>query len=194
MGRIELEVSENGEDFTTVYQETGWVSNGDDAGVKTIKFDAVNAKYVRLGNLFNSLTPYNMTLWEFEIYNMPPAENLAEKKPADADCEANPDSKFHITDGKLANMWQTANDHDSHWATVDLGDAVDLDNIIISWDGGAYPKNLKISLMMEMIMIQVIIKVILAELVMTKQVEEITKVKQVVIIQEMIMMKEISMI
>lgn len=141
-----LEVSENGEDFTTVYQETGWVSNGDDAGVKTIKFDAVNAKYVRLGNLFNSLTPYNMTLWEFEIYNMPPAENLAEKKPADADCEANPDSKFHITDGKLANMWQTANDHDSHWATVDLGDAVDLDNIIISWDGGAYPKNLKISL------------------------------------------------
>ena len=138
--------SENGEDFTTVYQETGWVSNGDDAGVKTIKFDAVNAKYVRLGNLFNSLTSWNMTLYEFEIYNMPPAENLAEKKPADADCEANPDSKFHITDGKLANMWQTANDHDSHWATVDLGDAVDLDNIIISWDGGAYPKNLKISL------------------------------------------------
>ena len=141
-----LEVSEDGQTFTEVFKETGWVSNGEDAGVKTITFDAVNARYVRLNNLFNSLTPYNMTLWEFEIYNMPPAENLAEKKPADADCEANPDSKFHITDGKLANMWQSDMDHDSHWATVDLGDATTLDNIIISWDGGAYPKNLTISL------------------------------------------------
>ena len=141
-----LEVSEDGQTFTEVFKETGWVSNGEDAGVKTITFDAVNARYVRLNNLFNSLTPYNMTLWEFEIYNMPPAENLAEKKPADADCEANSDSKFHITDGKLANMWQSAKDHDSHWATVDLGDATTLDNIIISWDGGAYPKNLTISL------------------------------------------------
>ena len=141
-----MEVSEDGQTFTEVFKETGWVSNGEDAGVKTITFDAVNARYVRLNNLFNSLTPYNMTLWEFEIYNMPPAKNLAEKKPADADCEANSDSKFHITDGKLANMWQSAKDHDSHWATVDLGDATTLDNIIISWDGGAYPKNLTISL------------------------------------------------
>ena len=141
-----LEVSEDGVVFTKIYEETGWESNGEDAGVKTITFEPVNAKYVRLNNLYNSITAYNMTLWEFEIYNMPPAENLAEKKPADADCEANPDSKFHITDGKLANMWQSAKDHDSHWATVDLGDATTLDNIIISWDGGAYPKNLTISL------------------------------------------------
>lgn len=141
-----LEVSEDGQTFTEVFKETGWESNGEDAGVKTIKFDPVNARFIRLNHLYNSLTPYNMTLWEFEIYNMPPAENLAEKMPADADCEANPESKFHITDGKLANMWQSAKDHDVHWATVDLGDAVAIDNIIISWDGGAYPKNLTISL------------------------------------------------
>lgn len=141
-----LEISEDGTSFTTIAQETGWVSNGEDNGVKTITFEPVNARYVRLSGLYNSLTPYNMTLYEFEIYNTPPPQNVAEGKVADADCEANPDSKFHIVDGKLSNIWQCDLSHESHWVTVDLGDLTTIDNIIISWDGGAYPKTAEISL------------------------------------------------
>lgn len=140
-----LEISENGEDFAKIAEETGWLSNGEDNGVKTIKFDAVNAKFVRLSSLFNSITPYNMTLQEFEIYNTPPPVNVALKKPADADCEANAGSKFHITDGKLANMWQCDKTHETHWATVDLGEPEMIDNIVISWDGGAYARDVEIS-------------------------------------------------
>lgn len=72
--------------------------------------------------------------------------NLALQKPATADCEANPASMFHITDGGLANMWQCDKTHAEHWAKVDLGEKLALNNIIISWDGGAYAKNIKISL------------------------------------------------
>ncbi len=142
-----LEYSEDGNTFTTIFEETGWVSNGDDNGVKTIKFDPVNAKYVRIGNLYNSITGYNMTLWEFEIYNTPPPTNVALEKPATADCEANAGSMFHITDGKLANMWQCNNDgHDPHWAIVDLGVETAIDNVVIYMDGGAYATSMKISL------------------------------------------------
>lgn len=141
-----LEVSEDGETFVTIAEEKGWESNGSDAGKKKLRFDAVNARFVRLSELYNSLTPYDMTMYEFEIYDTPPATNVALKKPATADCEANAGSMFHITDGKLANMWQCDNTHTDHWATVDLGDPTSINNIVISWDGGAYPKNIRISL------------------------------------------------
>ena len=140
-----LEVSEDGETFTTVVEETGWVSNGADGGVKKIRFAPVNARFVRLAKLYNSLTPYNMTLKEFEVYNTPDAVNVALQKVADADCEANADSKFHLVDGKLANMWQCDKTHETHWATIDLGEATEINNIVISMDGGAYAKDMKVT-------------------------------------------------
>lgn len=75
-----------------------------------------------------------------------PAVNLALQKLATADCEANPESMFHITDGGLANMWQCNTAHAEHWAKVDLGEKLALNNIIIYWNGAAYAKNIKISL------------------------------------------------
>lgn len=72
--------------------------------------------------------------------------NVAQGKTATADCEANPGSMFHITDGKLANLWQCDNTHTDHWATVDLGDPAKINNVIISWDGMAHAKKIKISL------------------------------------------------
>ena len=113
--------------------------------MKKIKFDAVTAKFVRLSALYNSLTTYNMTLREFEIYNTPDAVNVALQKVADADCEANPGSKFHLVDGKLANMWQCDKTHETPWATVDLGEATEINNIVISMDGGAYACDMKIT-------------------------------------------------
>ena len=84
--------------------------------------------------------------YSFVVKEPEPAVNLALRKTATADCEANPNSKFHITDGGLANVWQCDKTHTEHWAKVDLGEKLTLNNIIISWDGAAYAKNIKISL------------------------------------------------
>ena len=84
--------------------------------------------------------------YSFVVKEPAPAVNLALGKPATADCEFSPKSMFHITDGGLANMWQCDKTHAEHWAKVDLGEKLALNNIIISWDGGAYAKNIKISL------------------------------------------------
>lgn len=142
-----LEISEDGETFTVIAEETGWESNGTDAGVKKITFEPVNAKFVRLAGLYNSITPYNMTLGEFEIYDAPEPVNVALGKTATADCEATPGSMFHLTDGKLSNIWQCdmSDGHDTHWALVDLGEAVEINNVVISMDGGAFAKNMKIT-------------------------------------------------
>ena len=72
-----------------------------------------------------------------------PAVNLALQKLVTVDC--NKVAGFHVVDGTLSNLWQ-CQDHAEHWATVNLGEKVALNNIIILWDGGAYAKNIKISL------------------------------------------------
>ena len=84
--------------------------------------------------------------YSYVVEEPAPAVNLALQKLATADCEANPASMFHITDGGLANMWQCNTAHAEHWAKVDLGEKLALNNIIISWNGAAYAKNIKISL------------------------------------------------
>ena len=84
--------------------------------------------------------------YSYVVEEPAPAVNLALRKTATADCEANPESMFHITDGGLANMWQCNTAHAEHWAKVDLGEKLALNNIIISWNGAAYAKNIKISL------------------------------------------------
>ena len=84
--------------------------------------------------------------YSYVVKEPAPAVNLALQKLATADCEANPASMFHITDGGLANMWQCNTAHAEHWAKVVLGEKLALNNIIISWNGAAYAKNIKISL------------------------------------------------
>ena len=70
--------------------------------------------------------------------------NLALQKLVTVDC--NTAAGFHVVDGELINLWQCGQDHTEHWAKVDLGEKQALNNIIISWDGGAYAKNIRISL------------------------------------------------
>ena len=84
--------------------------------------------------------------YSYVVEEPAPAVNLALRKTATADCEYHSGSMFHITDGGLANMWQCDKTHAEHWAKVDLGEKLTLNNNIISWDGAAYAKNIKISL------------------------------------------------
>lgn len=82
--------------------------------------------------------------YSYVVDDPAPAVNLALQKLVTVDC--NTVAGFHVVDGTLFNLWQCGQDHAEHWATVNLGEKVALNNIIISWDGGAYAKNIKISL------------------------------------------------
>lgn len=82
--------------------------------------------------------------YRYVVEEPAPAVNLALQKLVTVDC--NKVAGFHVVDGTLFNLWQCGQDHAEHWATVNLGEKVALNNIIISWDGGAYAKNIKISL------------------------------------------------
>ena len=82
--------------------------------------------------------------YSYVVEEPAPAVNLALRKLVTVDC--NTVAGFHVVDGTLFNLWQCSLEHTEHWATVNLGEKVALNNIIISWDGGAYAKNIKISL------------------------------------------------
>ena len=82
--------------------------------------------------------------YSYVVEEPTPAVNLALQKLVTVDC--NTVAGFHVVDGTLVNLWQCSLEHTEHWATVNLGEKVTLNNIIISWDGGAYAKNIKISL------------------------------------------------
>ena len=82
--------------------------------------------------------------YSYVVEEPAPAVNLALQKLVTVDC--NTVAGFHVVDGTFSNLWQCGQDHAEHWATVNLGEKVALNNIIISWDGGAYAKNIKISL------------------------------------------------
>ena len=82
--------------------------------------------------------------YRYVVEEPTPAVNLALQKLVTVDC--NTVAGFHVVDGTLVNLWQCSLEHTEHWATVNLGEKVTLNNIIISWDGGAYAKNIKISL------------------------------------------------
>lgn len=82
--------------------------------------------------------------YRYVVEEPAPAVNLALQKLVTVDC--NTAAGFHVVDGTLVNLWQCSLEHTEHWATVNLGEKVALNNIIISWDGGAYAKNIKISL------------------------------------------------
>lgn len=85
------------------------------------------------------------SIFNVEWSNATPAENVAKGKNVQADCELSPNSTFHITDGSLANLWQCDKSHENHWCIVDLGALTPINNIVVSWDGNAYAKNIQIN-------------------------------------------------
>lgn len=57
-----IQTSTDGNNWTTVKNLTG-----QDGGIDTVTFDAVNARYVRMQGLERGL-PYGYSLWKMEVY------------------------------------------------------------------------------------------------------------------------------
>ena len=89
----------------------------------------------------NSATPYNMTLFEVEVYNTPPAENLALQKIAAA--SSNEIGASNAVYGSTSFVWQAGGNSDE-WFKVDLGKVYTINNVIIQWDPGAYATDCEI--------------------------------------------------
>ncbi|MBQ8289226.1 MAG: discoidin domain-containing protein [Clostridia bacterium] len=90
---FEIQVSDNGTDWTPVLTKTDYTVVGGNTGFlpQTFTFDTQNAQYVRLyaTKLNNDGTNYAMKLTEVEVYNITETvevpENLAANKPVTSD-------------------------------------------------------------------------------------------------------------
>jgi hypothetical protein len=132
----DLQVSEDNINFTSVYSTlTG--SGGNDS----ISFAGIDARYVKI--LLNQRgTPWAMSFWEFEVYNIPPPVNLALGKTATTSGDFN--SPSLALDGDLSTRWSTLAG-DNHWFMVDLGQVYKVGRAFIYWEG-AYASEYDIQL------------------------------------------------
>lgn len=136
----DLMISEDDVNYTTIYTIKNWDAVSND-GINKVVFDNTNARYVKLANMKNSATPYNMTLFEVEVYNTPPAENLALQKIASA--SSNEIGASNAVYGSTSFVWQAGGNSDE-WFKVDLGKVYTINNVIIQWDPGAYATDCEI--------------------------------------------------
>ncbi|MCD8042679.1 MAG: discoidin domain-containing protein [Tannerellaceae bacterium] len=121
----DIQVSTDNENFTTVY--TTITGQG---GVDRISFANTDARYVKI-ILNEAGTPWFISFWEFEVYNMPQSVNLALRKPATGHENFN-DPALGV-DGDLDTRW-SATAGDGHWFQVDLEKVYRISRIRIVWE------------------------------------------------------------
>lgn len=128
---FEIQISENGEDFTTVYDANDY-NPSFDGGVFNAIFNEVTARYVKV-DMTKDINVWNYTIKELEVYKLPSAKNLALERPVTASSELTPGA--NLTDGTDA-LWQ-ANGADNEWCYIDLGESVEINSVLFVWDPGA---------------------------------------------------------
>lgn len=128
-----ISYSEDGETYTLIFAETGWDAVAD-SGKKIIDFDRLNARYVRLV-CKNTATPWNMTLFEFQVYNVPDPVNLSLDGLATAS-DAVTGSANNLIDGKFGSWWQ-AKGNENEWVKIDLYEDKEFNQVILTWDMNA---------------------------------------------------------
>lgn len=129
-----IQISQDNVTFQNVYTTTS--GNG---GLDSITFPDVLARYVKIV-MNKKATPWNISFYEFEVYNIPPPANLALGMPASASTEFTPASLG--VDGDSTTRW-SADDQDAQWFMVDLQRAQSISKVRIKWEG-AYCGNYSI--------------------------------------------------
>lgn len=144
----EIQVSEDGSTWTTVYQKV----NGT-GGTEDITFDKVSARYVRLYGTART-TGYGFSLWEFAVLGIDnstgpviPEEpsgnvNLAKGKVVTTSSQEGPFVGSNAIDGIADTRWASIQS-DVEWLCVDLGTAQNISKVVLSWEA-AYGKSYEI--------------------------------------------------
>lgn len=128
-----LSYSQDGTDYTTIISEAGWDAVADN-GKKIVDFERLNARFVKLV-CKNTATPWNMTLFEFQVYNVPDPVNLSLDGLATAS-EQVTGSAANVNDGKTGSWWQ-AKGNENEWVKIDLYEVKEFNRVVLTWDPNA---------------------------------------------------------
>ena len=144
-------MSTDGKEWTTVKK-----MRNQDGGEDTASFNGTKARYVKLQGVERG-TGYGYSLWEMEVYggkvsqdekNTPSGTNVAlntETKQSGSENDAMTSEK--AVDGNGESRW-SSNYADDAWMTMDLGNAYEINKVLINWEG-AYGKNYDILVSMD---------------------------------------------
>ncbi|CZT55689.1 Exo-beta-D-glucosaminidase precursor [Eubacteriaceae bacterium CHKCI005] len=116
-----IQVSQDGEDWTTVYN-----TFKGDGGIDDIFFAPQKARYVRMIGTARG-TFYGYSLYEFEVYG---PKNSAQGTKAEV--SSNEEQAGNLTDGDTSTAWTSA-EKTGQSATVDLGDERTVGSVILDW-------------------------------------------------------------
>ena len=134
---FDLQVSDDGEGFTTVREVRGQKLEG---FPNEQKYDMGGAagRYVRFHGLKRG-TPWGNSFYEFRVMSsmFDPDINLAKGKPATAG--VNPENAWMSNNSDINQRWGSSgegkDDYANQWWQVDLGAAYDVSKVVIFWEG-----------------------------------------------------------
>ncbi|WOX19988.1 discoidin domain-containing protein [Streptomyces solicathayae] len=126
----EIQVSRDGEHWTTVASRTGRGS----AGVDTLTFEPVTARHVRLVGTQAGTKQDGYALWSMRVFEVP---DLALHRPTTASSsEVASLGPENATDGDGKTRWASAY-RDGEWIQVDLGSRQTVRRVLLDWEAAS---------------------------------------------------------
>lgn len=123
----EVQVSRDGEDWTTVASRTGREA----AGVDTLAFEPVTARQVRLVGTRAGKKQNGYALWSTRVFEVP---DLALRRPTTASSsEVASLGPENATDGDPKTRWASAY-RDGEWIQADLGSSQTVQRVLLDWE------------------------------------------------------------
>ncbi len=138
---FEIQVSDDGESFSTATKITGQVIDfeGGERHLQKVVLDDVAGRYVRFQGIERG-TEYGYSFWEFRVMSsmFDPSDNVALDMPATA--AINNDNAYRVNDGiYVGDRWGSSgegkDDYGNQWWMVDLGVVYNLREAHIFWEG-----------------------------------------------------------
>ncbi|MFB6782901.1 discoidin domain-containing protein [Streptomyces sp. NPDC056352] len=126
----EVQVSRDGEKWTTVASRTGREA----AGADTLTFDPVTARHVRLVGTQAGKKQNGYALWSMRVFEVP---DLALHRPTTASStEVASLGPENATDGDGKTRWASAY-RDGEWIQVDLGSPQTVQRVLLDWENAS---------------------------------------------------------
>ncbi|GAA3483111.1 hypothetical protein GCM10018966_076430 [Streptomyces yanii] len=126
----EVQVSRDGEKWTTVASRTGREA----AGADTLTFDPVTARHARLVGTQAGKKQNGYALWSMRVFEVP---DLALHRPTTASStEVASLGPENATDGDGKTRWASAY-RDDEWIQVDLGSPQAVQRVLLDWENAS---------------------------------------------------------
>ncbi len=133
----QIQVSDNGTNWTTVFSTTTGDGATDDLAV------AGSGRYVRMNGITRG-TGFGYSLYEFQVYGSPISSTtlLSRGKNVVASSQEGPWSASNVVDGNTGSRWGS-NFTNTEWIYIDLGTDASVRRVVLNWEA-AYGKSYQI--------------------------------------------------